>query len=111
MNLESLRRFVRWLEKIAAAVTQLAGEMKDELSKTEDDPLALHIRDARAKYRRTSASDNHKDQKATRRELEQSFSQARKLHYLGSYDTWAMLMRSGHPSEVVIPSTPWRPGD
>jgi len=102
VNLEAQRRFVRWCEKIAAALTQLASEMKTELETDADDPLALHIRDARARYRSTAASDNHKGQKQTTQELNRSFMAARRLHFLGSFESWALLMRSGHPSEIVV---------
>jgi hypothetical protein len=81
VNLEKLRRFARWAEKIAAALTDLSREMSAELARVEvfDDPLGLHIYRSRASYRVTADGDNSKTGKRVALNLQTLFFEACEL--------------------------------
>jgi hypothetical protein len=101
MNRKSLQRHARWAEKIASAQRQLADELAAELARAESqhDPLASHIYQARASYRRTSDADHSKSGRRTEEELHSSYAKARNLGFQGSIKDWADLMRCGRSSQ------------
>ena len=61
------------------------------------DPLAVHIYQARAAYRKTQAGDKSKAARRTGLALWTSYQQAAELGFTASRDVWEMLMKCGWP--------------
>lgn len=101
MNRKSLQRHARWADKIASAQRQLADELAAELARVESqhDPLASHIYQSRAAYRRTSDADHSKSGRRTEEELQAGYVKARNLGFQGSIKDWTDLMRCGPSSQ------------
>jgi len=97
MELDLLRRFARWADKIAVAERQLADELAGELRDAEhvDDPLGRHMLKARQGYLRVSRTDKSKTEKRVERQLEQSYREAMSLGFNGDFALWVALMRMG----------------
>lgn len=79
----------------------MADELAAELARAESqhDPLASHVYQARASYRRTSDADHSKSGRRTQEELQASYGKARNLGFQGALKDWANLMRCGVSSQ------------
>jgi hypothetical protein len=101
VNLETLRRLARWSEKIAKAQGDLSAELLTELAEAEaaHDPLAVHIYQARADYRKTQAGDKSKHGRRIALTLWTSYQKAGELGFTGPREMWELLMKCGVPSD------------
>ena len=107
VNLDKLRRFSGWSAKIAKAQQQLAEELAAELAQAESvhDPLAVHIYQARADFRRTCDLDKSKHGRHIESTIRSSYREAEQLGFRAPYEFWALLMRCG-TADTLPASTP-----
>jgi len=108
VNLDKFRRLTGWSKKIATAQQQLAEELAAELAQVESihDPLAVHIYQARAAFRRTCDYDKSKHGRHIEMTIRMSYREAEQLGFRAPYEFWALLMRCGvaGPAPALIPT-------
>lgn len=99
MKIDDLRRLARWTQKLADASRQIADELLQQAEQAEKqrDPLAAHIYQSRALYRRAMDHDRTKHGARIAVTERESYKQAVAFGFRGSLANWRDLLCAEQP--------------